>query len=154
MSGVLLTSRWAPRTLTASTDDQVKKLLETPPTVRRTFAADDVLTAYVEVYDDTEPATDVTLTAQVTSADGLVVFRSSDRRASSELERGGKLGARGEGPSRRTEAGRVRAPDRGQTKRGKGHGNPRGVLRHRSRPLPGVPRGGRGVATGAGRGSL
>ena len=92
MSGVLLTSRWAPRTFTASTDDQVKKLLETPPTVQRTFAADDVLTAYAEVYDDKEPATDVTITAQVTSVDGLVVFRSSDRRASSELERGGKVG--------------------------------------------------------------
>jgi VWFA-related protein len=91
MSGVLLTSRRAPRTLTAATDDQVKKLLQTPPTVRRTFAADDVVTAYAEVYDHPEPAKDVTITARLTSADGLVVFRSSDRRASSEFEKGGRL---------------------------------------------------------------
>jgi len=73
------------------TDDQVERLLETPPTVTRTFASDDVVTTYAEAYDDSEPAHDVTITARVTSADGLVVFRSTDERASSELDVDGRL---------------------------------------------------------------
>ena len=91
MSGVLVTSRWAPLTLTASTDDRVDQLLETPPTVTRTFASDDVVTAYAEVYDDPEPAHDVTITTRVTSADRLVVFRATEERASSELDVDGRL---------------------------------------------------------------
>jgi VWFA-related protein len=91
MSGLLVTSRTAPETLTAAKDDQVDRLLETSPTVTRTFASDDVVTAYTEVYDDTEPPHAVTITSQVTSADGLVVFRSTEERASSELEVDGRL---------------------------------------------------------------
>jgi VWFA-related protein len=91
MGGLLVTSRTAPETLTAARDDQVEQLLETPPTVTRTFASDDVLTAYTEVYDDTEPARAVTITSRVTNAEGLVVFRVTDERASSGLEVDGRL---------------------------------------------------------------
>jgi VWFA-related protein len=91
MSGLLVTSRTAPLTLTASTDDQVELPIETPPTVMRTFALDDVVTAYAEVYDELAPAHDFTITARVTRDDGLVVFRSTEERASSELDVDGRL---------------------------------------------------------------
>jgi VWFA-related protein len=91
MSGVLVTSRLAPQTLTASMDDQVQQLLGAPPTVARAFEAGDVVRAYAEVYDEPEPARAFTLTTRVTSANGGVVFRSTEERASLDLRAGGRL---------------------------------------------------------------
>jgi VWFA-related protein len=91
MSGVLVTSKSAPRTLTASTDDQVERLLETPPTVTRTFATDDVLSTYTEVYPGRKTPRDLTLTARLTSAEGLVVFRATEERGPSDLGADGRL---------------------------------------------------------------
>jgi len=85
MSGVLVTSRRAPFTLTAAKDERTAELLETPPTVDRAFQPDDVLTAYAEVYGDPELAHDITITAQVTGADGGIAFRTTEEEASSEL---------------------------------------------------------------------
>jgi VWFA-related protein len=84
MSGVLLTSRGAAPTLTPAIDDQVKQILETPPTVARTFESEDVLTAYAEVYDTLEPTHDMAVTTRVVHVDGGEVFRVSGQRGSSE----------------------------------------------------------------------
>jgi tetratricopeptide (TPR) repeat protein len=85
ISGVLLTSRAAAFALTPSPDEVVKALLDTPPTAARTFAANDVLTVYAEVYDLLEPAHDLSVTTRVASLDGREVFRTADQRASSAL---------------------------------------------------------------------
>jgi VWFA-related protein len=85
LSGVLITSRRAPFTLTAAKDERIAELLETPPTVARAFEPDDVLTAYAEVYGDPELAHDVTVTAQVTGADGSVAFRTTEESAATDL---------------------------------------------------------------------
>ena len=91
MSGVLVTSRSAPRTLTASIDAQVDRMLETPPVARRRFEPDDVVTAYTEVYPGAEPARGVSLTSRVTNAEGLVVFRATEERTVAELGAEGRL---------------------------------------------------------------
>jgi VWFA-related protein len=93
MSGILLTSRAAALTLTPAFDDDIKELLETPPTPVRAFVAGDTLTAYAEVYDRLERAHKVAVTTRVKSVDGREVFRSTEERASTELE--GKSGGYG-----------------------------------------------------------
>jgi VWFA-related protein len=85
ISGVLLTSHAAALALTPSPDEVVKALLDTPPTAARTFATNDVLTAYAEVYDALEPAHDLSVATRVATPDGREVFRTADQRASSAL---------------------------------------------------------------------
>jgi VWFA-related protein len=89
MSGVLLTSRAAGRTLTPGADEVVSALLETPPTVARAFAASDVLSAYAEVYDALAPAHEVAVVTTVTDGDGREAFRASGQRGSAELQAAG-----------------------------------------------------------------
>ena len=91
MSGVLVTSRQAAEALTASMDERVERRFAAPPTAMRAFAADDVVTAYAEVYGDPEPVRVVTLTTRLTRSDGVLVFRSSEERASPELASAGRL---------------------------------------------------------------
>ncbi|MGH9158891.1 MAG: VWA domain-containing protein [Vicinamibacteraceae bacterium] len=93
MSGILLTSRAAALTLTPALDDEIKKMLETPPTPVRTFVPGDTLTAYAEVYDRLEQAHNVAVTARVKALDGREVFRATEQRASTERE--GKSGRYG-----------------------------------------------------------
>lgn len=106
MSGVLLSSRQAQQTLTASIDEQVQQLLGTPPTVARAFDADDVVTAYAEVYDEPEPARVVTLATRVTRDDGVVVFHSTEERPSLELGQGARLAYLAEVPLATLDPGR------------------------------------------------
>ncbi|MPY90966.1 MAG: VWA domain-containing protein [Luteitalea sp.] len=99
MSGILLTSRAAALTLTPALDDEVKEMLETPPTLIRTFVAGDVLTAYAEVYDPLKPAHQVAITTLVKSVEGREVFRATEQRASTELDgEGGGFGHKVEIP--------------------------------------------------------
>jgi len=91
MSGVLVTSRSAPRMLTVSSDAEIDRRLETGPTARRRFSTDDVVTAYTEVYADPDKVGKVTMTSRVTNAEGLVVYRSTEDRASSELGADGRF---------------------------------------------------------------
>ncbi|MPZ18348.1 MAG: VWA domain-containing protein [Luteitalea sp.] len=99
MSGILLTSRAAALTLTPALDDDIKEMLETPPTPVRTFVAGDTLTAYAELYDPLERAHNVAITTRVKSVDGREVFRATEQRASTELEgKGGGYGHKVEIP--------------------------------------------------------
>jgi VWFA-related protein len=89
MSGVLLTSHAAALALTPTLDDVVKGVFETPPTAARTFASNDVLTAYTEVYDALAPVHDLAVATRVSSVDGREVFRSSAERPSAEVQGAG-----------------------------------------------------------------
>jgi tetratricopeptide (TPR) repeat protein len=100
MSGVLVTSRQAAEALTASMDERVEQRFAAPPTATRAFAANDVVTAYAEVYGEPEPVRVVTLTTRLTRSDGVLVFHSSEERASPELASAGRLAYRVDVPLR------------------------------------------------------
>jgi VWFA-related protein len=87
LSGVLLTSRSGADMLVAHTDEQVQSLLPAPPRATRTFAQEDEITVFAEVYIDGRrrpPQVDIVTT--VRSAAGAVVFEETAERASSELQ--------------------------------------------------------------------
>lgn len=88
MSGVLLASRAAAAMPTPSIDAVVEERLDLPPTVARSFARGDELTAYAEVYSPAD-AGDVTVTAHVVGADGEEVFRTNVARATSDVAAAG-----------------------------------------------------------------
>jgi VWFA-related protein len=90
MSGVLLASRDASRSLTPVVDEAVQDLLAAPPTAGRSFVVGDAVTAYTEVYDALAPAHDLAITTRVASADGREVFREARLRPwSDRAEPGG-----------------------------------------------------------------
>jgi hypothetical protein len=80
LSGVLITASSAQTALTAMPDPAAPRLLPAPAVSRRTFARDDTLTVFAEIYDNStsrQPGqvdTAVTLVAE----NGREVFRAGD----------------------------------------------------------------------------
>lgn len=93
MSGLTITSPSAARMLTANPDPEFKDVLPASPTAQREFPRTDVLSLFVEVYDNQRGAHRVVIDTTVKASDGTEVFGSSDERLSEEL--GGKPGAYG-----------------------------------------------------------
>ncbi len=94
MSGILLTSREGVSTPTARGDALLERVMPAPPVSQRTFARDDEILLYAEIYDRSAgSAHTVDVVTTVTSADGTVVFEHSDERSSTELQ--GASGAYG-----------------------------------------------------------
>jgi VWFA-related protein len=94
MSGLLISSSLAglAPTIAGGPDDELRKALPGPPTVSRTFRAQEELALLAEVYDNeakTPHTVDISTTVRVD--DGREVYKHEDQRSSSELG-GGKGG--------------------------------------------------------------
>jgi VWFA-related protein len=94
MSGLLLTSPFSSRVVTAKPDPLLEGLLPGAPTTIREFPVDDELALFTEVYDNQlTPRHMVDISTSVLTDEGRVVFTTSDTRSSEELE--GKRGGYG-----------------------------------------------------------
>ena len=94
MSGILFTSREGVSTPTARGDALLERVMPAPPVSQRTFAGDDEILLFAEIYDrSTGSVHTVDIVTTVRSADGTVVFEHSDERSSTELQ--GASGAYG-----------------------------------------------------------
>jgi VWFA-related protein len=92
MSGLLLTSASASRTPTANPDAEFKEVLRAPPAALRSFPSGDLLSFFVEVYDNqTGTPHRVSIKSTILTDAGNVVHSSEDERRSDELkgQRGG-----------------------------------------------------------------
>lgn len=94
MSGIALTSPSASRMITANPDPQFKDVLPASPTALRDFPSSDVLSLFVEIYDNQKTPHRVGIQTAVTADNGTVVFTSSDERRSEEFagSKGGGYG--------------------------------------------------------------
>jgi hypothetical protein len=91
MSGVALTSLGGASMMTARPDDQLKDLLPAPPVAARTFAQNDELALFTEIYDNAgNTPHKVDILTSVLTDEGRVLFKNEEARDSSELQ-----GARG-----------------------------------------------------------
>jgi VWFA-related protein len=78
LSGILLTSAMSAQVPTTHADPTLKDVLPAPPTARRDFARDDVLTAFAEVYDNTRDASGPpAMSAQILGPDGSIAYDST-----------------------------------------------------------------------------
>lgn len=78
LSGILVTSSTSARIPTTHADLSLKDVLPSPPTAKREFSRDDVLTAFAEVYHNHRGASDApVMSAQILAADGTVVYDST-----------------------------------------------------------------------------
>ena len=81
MSGLLLTDQAARLQFTPQTDDQIPAgTLPAPPTSRRTFGRDDVISLFAEIYDSSASrgARRVEVTATLVGEDGVTAFSSRE----------------------------------------------------------------------------
>jgi VWFA-related protein len=91
MSGLVLTADQAGQVPNPRPDEELTKLLPGTPITLREFARGDVLTAFVEVYDNQgDQPHKVQIASSVQAEDGRVMFKQEDQRSSTELK-----GARG-----------------------------------------------------------
>jgi VWFA-related protein len=96
MSGLVITSAAAAALPTAKPDADLRTLLPGPPAATRTFAQDDQLAIYADVYDnDVTPVHKVDITMSLTADAGRVVFKNEEERSTDDL--GGKPGGFGFG---------------------------------------------------------
>jgi VWFA-related protein len=87
MSGLALTSLGGSSMMTARPDDQLKDVLPAPPVAARTFAQNDELALFTEVYDNTGNAPHkVDIVTSVLTDEGRVLFKNEEERDSSELQ--------------------------------------------------------------------
>lgn len=87
MSGVTLTSLAAGSMMTARPDEQLKAVLPAPPIAMRTFANNDELAVFAEVYDNSGKALHkVDIITSVLTDEGKPVFKTEDERDSAELK--------------------------------------------------------------------
>lgn len=94
MSGVTLTSMAGSALMTAKPDEQLKTVLPAPPIAMRTFAQNDELAIFTEIYDNSGKAPHkVDIVTSVLTDEGKPVFKVEDVRDSSEL--GGAKGGYG-----------------------------------------------------------
>ncbi|MEQ1726872.1 MAG: VWA domain-containing protein [Vicinamibacterales bacterium] len=94
MSGVTLTSMAGSALMTAKPDEQLKVVLPAPPIAMRTFAQNDELAIFTEIYDNSGKAPHkVDIVTSVLTDEGKPVFKVEDVRDSSEL--GGAKGGYG-----------------------------------------------------------
>ena len=94
ISGLTLPSMGGSAMLTARPDDLLKTVLPAPPIGQRTFARNDEIALFAEVYEapsKTPHAVDIT--ASIVDERGAVVFKTDDARDSKELQ--GKAGGYG-----------------------------------------------------------
>jgi VWFA-related protein len=92
MSGIAITSLGSAGLLTAQIDEQLKTVLPAPPVSARSFAQNDELALFTEVYDNSGAAPHkVDVVASVLTDEGRVLFKTEESFDSSELQ-GGKGG--------------------------------------------------------------
>jgi hypothetical protein len=88
VSGLVLTTKAAGETATTKVDAALQARLPTPPTVVRTFAPGEVLTAYAEIYDNVTQSPhrlDVVTTIKPANSDGNVFSQSSEAAAATSI---------------------------------------------------------------------
>jgi VWFA-related protein len=91
ISGIVLTSLASGAMATAKADEELKGVLPAPPVGARTFARDDEIALFAEVYDNTATQSHkVEIVTKVLTDEGSELFKSEEVRDSSELQ-----GARG-----------------------------------------------------------
>src|SRR5262249_3392591 len=94
MSGLAITSRTGSLLPTTRPDEQLKDVLPAAPMALRALPVNDELAVYAEVYDNQASSPHkVDITTTVTSADGKIVFKAEEERASSDIQ--GKRGGYG-----------------------------------------------------------
>ena len=87
ISGLVVTSLGSGAMLTAKADDQLKAVLPTPPIAQRTFAQNDELAIFAEIYDNAGGAAHkVDIVTTVRTDDGRVLYKNEELRDSSELQ--------------------------------------------------------------------
>jgi len=87
MSGVALMSKSGAAAVTAHVDEAIKTMLPGTPTAARSFAQDDELAVFAEVYDDgARPWHQVEVVTTIRSAGGDVVFERIDDHESGEFK--------------------------------------------------------------------
>ena len=73
--------------MTARPDEQLKAVLPAPPIAMRTFANNDELAVFAEVYDNSGKAPHkVDIVTSVLTDEGKPVFKTEDERDSAELQ--------------------------------------------------------------------
>ena len=96
MSGLVLTSAAAATMPTARPDNELRMVLPGPPAGVRTFAQNDQLALFADVYDnDVATAHKVDIRTSLTADAGRVVFKNEEERSTTDL--GGKPGGFGVG---------------------------------------------------------
>ena len=96
MSGLVLTSAASANMPTAKTDNELGMVLPGPPVGLRTFAQDDQIAIFTDVYDnDVTPVHKVDITTSLTADAGRVVFKNDEERSTEDF--GGKPGGFGVG---------------------------------------------------------
>ncbi len=95
MSGLVLTSAASTALVpTARPDADLRSVLPGPPVGARTFAQNDQLAIFADVYDnDVTPVHKVDITTSLLADDGKVVFKNDEQRSTEDL--GGKPGGFG-----------------------------------------------------------
>ena len=97
ISGLLLTSAASMAAIpTTRPDAELRTALPGPPVAARTFAQNDQLAIFADVYDnDVTPVHKVDITTSLTAEDGRVVFKNDEERSTEDLD--GKPGGFGIG---------------------------------------------------------
>ena len=96
MSGLVITSATAGAVVTARPDAELRTLLPGPPSAARTFAQNDQLAIFADVYDnDVTPVHKVDIAMSLTADEGRVVFKNDEEHTTADL--GGKPGGFGFG---------------------------------------------------------
>jgi VWFA-related protein len=87
ISGLTMTSLAGAAMLTAQVDEQLKAVLPAPPIAQRTFAQNDEIALFAEVYDNTGGSPHkVDIVTTVRTDEGTVLFKNEETRDSSELQ--------------------------------------------------------------------
>jgi hypothetical protein len=87
ISGLTMTSLAGAAMPTARPDEQLKGVLPAPPIGLRTFAQNDEIALFAEVYDNSRGAPHkVDIVTTVTTDDGTVLYKNEETRDSSELQ--------------------------------------------------------------------
>jgi VWFA-related protein len=97
VSGLVLTSAAAiTQVPTARPDEELRTALPGPPVAARTFAQNDQVAVFADIYDnDVTPAHKVDITTSLIADNGRVVFKNEEERSTADLE--GKPGGFGIG---------------------------------------------------------
>lgn len=86
ISGLAITSSGSAM-MTAKADDQMRTVLPAPPVAQRSFAQNDELALFAEVYDNSGKGSHkVTIATSIITDEGRVLFKSDETRDASELE--------------------------------------------------------------------
>jgi VWFA-related protein len=96
MSGLVLASAVSSAMPTAKPDEELRQLLPGPPAATRTFAQNEQVALFTDVYDNVvTPVHKVDITTSLTADAGRVVFKNEEERSTEDL--GGKPGGFGVG---------------------------------------------------------